>query len=799
MNQPASRPGLVAIAVALLAGVALSEGLGPWSSAWPAWWSCALLAAAIARGRRALWLFAAFAAGGGAAACDRVRAEAPDPATARVTLRGVVEAPVEPWAGGVRFRFAADSGLAVDVTLRDPVAGPLPGDRLALRGRLRGPRGYRNPGSAGARRRALAARGAVASMSVARADVEELGVEFSPWRLPVQARRRLSATIAARGGDAEGNALARAMALGERGRVPDPAQARFRDAGIAHLLAVSGLHVGAVALLLLWITRRTWAAVPALATRVDPGWVAALVAGGGAVFYTLVTGARTSTLRAMVVVLVLLLGSALCRRARFVHALALAAIALVATAPSIVFEPSFQLSFTAALSLALLPRAAAAGEATAPRSRAARATAWLGQSVLATAWVTAATAPIVAHWFGALPTAAVPANLVAVPASELGVLPLALVGSLVAELWPAAGGLLIDGAVALAGAVDDVAGALASTLPPVSVPAPSTLELVAWYAAMAAVLAARRRWLAPRVGAIGVAVAAAVLAISLGAERTPPPDLRITFVDVGQGDAALVELPGGAVWLIDAGGLPFVARDVAPERRRALGAMPGERALLPLLRHRGIDRVDRVILSHPHPDHFRGLGALEGRIELGELWLARGSLTPDGELGALVERLGVPVVHPPRGRRLDAGHGVGLTVLAPRYGAIDAEVDPVMSVNDNSLVVRIDRAGRSVLFTGDLELEGEAELVASGHAAADVIKVPHHGSNTSSTPALVAAVSPEIAVVSCGEANRFGFPAAEVIERWQRAGARVLRTDRSGAIAVRIGADGQLLVQPFDP
>jgi competence protein ComEC len=113
-------------------------------------------------------------------------------------------------------------------------------------------------------------------------------------------------------------------------------------------------------------------------------------------------------------------------------------------------------------------------------------------------------------------------------------------------------------------------------------------------------------------------------------------------------------------------------------------------------------------------------------------------------------------------------------------------------VNDNSLVVRVAYAGRGVLFTGDLEEDGELELTRRGDLAVDVVKVAHHGSRTSSTEELIAATRARLAVVSCGRGNRFGFPAAEVVARWRAAGAEVLRTDERGAVTVVIDADGGL-------
>jgi beta-lactamase superfamily II metal-dependent hydrolase len=165
-----------------------------------------------------------------------------------------------------------------------------------------------------------------------------------------------------------------------------------------------------------------------------------------------------------------------------------------------------------------------------------------------------------------------------------------------------------------------------------------------------------------------------------------------------------------------------------------------------------------------------------------------------------LEARGTRIVHP----LLDAPvaqHGVVMTALAPRHLDGTTSADPVLGINDNSLVVRIDHARRMLLFAGDLEREGEHLLHArqGRRLRADVVKVAHHGSATSSTPHFVAAAAPALAVISCGALNRFGFPAGRVVARWQARGATVLRTDRAGAITLVITPDGAVRVSTHDP
>jgi competence protein ComEC len=607
-------------------------------------------------------------------------------------------------------------------------------------------------------------------MSTDSAGVRVIGRERSAWRAPARAQRWASATIERRGGAASGRAIVRAMVAGDRGGVEPSAAQRFRDAGIAHVLAVSGLHLAATALLFFVAVRRLWAAVPALALRADATRAAAMCAAPAAVAYAAMTGARPSTLRALVVVLCVLGGAALRRRPRLLDSLGFAAIALLVVSPAALFDPGFQLSFVATATLAVV---AVSGRR-------------LWSAMRATLWVTLATAPIAAATFGALQTGGVFANLVAVPAAALLILPVGLAGLALSTVWQAGGGALIDVAIAAAGALDGFASWVAGVFPVLRISPLSSFELAAAAAAIGLFVLRTRR------AALLALVPAVALAISYAAPRAPD-GVRVTFLDVGQGDAAVVELPDGEVWLIDAGGRPFVG-DETVDRARQMEA-PGERSVLRFLAHRRVRHLDLVVLSHPHPDHYVGLRAIAREVSIGEVWVAAGTDYRD-------TLDGMRVVHPPLGRaRVRAG--AALDVLAPRYEAGAAQADPVYDINDNSLVVALRFGGRRVLFAGDLEAEGEELLIAAlarsrGSLATDVVKVAHHGSGTSSTPAFVAATEARFAVISCGRANRFGFPAPAVEARWREHGARVFRTDRDGAVTVRIGAGGRIAVSTFD-
>lgn len=280
---------------------------------------------------------------------------------------------------------------------------------------------------------------------------------------------------------------------------------------------------------------------------------------------------------------------------------------------------------------------------------------------------------------------------------------------------------------------------------------------------IAAVAATRLRG-APRTAAALVAAACLLAPGPLrAAAARARGGLEVLFVSVGQGDAALLRLPDGAAVLVDGGGAP----DGGPD--------PGARDLVPLLRDLGVRRLAAVFVSHPHPDHVLGLAAVADAFPI-ERVFSNGE-GGDGAAREVVAAL-APVPLAPGGRWERAG------VVFEAAGGDRSTLAP----NDASLVLRVRHGRTAFLFPGDVERAGEAAAVARGGLRADVVKVPHHGSRTSSTAAFAAAVSPRFAVVSLGGGNRHGFPHEEALARWRGVGAAIVRTDEGAA---RFLSDGR--------
>jgi len=646
-----------------------------------------------------------------------------------------------------------------------------PGDLVRFRGVLRLPCPARNPGGFD-ERRYLAARGVrYVARAVGTGGVRVVRRGARRTRAALAALRDRFTSTAERALPPGHAALLRGLVLGDRSHIPQETADAFVDAGVCHVLAVSGLHVGYVAALAGAIVRG--ARLPPA-----PGVALCLFVLGS---YTLLTGGRPSVVRAATMTGAALCAPAVGRRPDPLNLLGLAALALLVVSPGCLWDAGFHLSFAATAGILV---AAPFLRRTAVLDRLPPA---LGNALAVGAAAHAATAPLVAYHFGRVSVVGVAANLVAVPVAGGAVL-LGLAAMVVGCVWPALGVLVCRLDAPLLGCLLCLSR-WAARIPfsAIDVGRPSSSVVLAIYVAAALVIGppagapaatSRRRGMP---AAALLLVANAVVWSSLAAGG--PQLLRVVFLDVGQGDCAVLSLPGGGTVLVDAGG-------VDPGQAEAGGWEPGRDVVVPYLRSRGIRRIDVAVVSHGHADHAGGMPAVLRSFEVTELWLPRADrtdATADLErdaaaTGTLVRRLG-------RGYRRRIGAGVLLAeVLGPTLAA------RLENVNDLSLVVRMSYGSISFLFPGDIEAEGERLLVLGapvGSLRATVLKVPHHGSGLSSSAVFLERVRPSVAVVSAGRSNRFGFPHDDALQRLERSGAVVYRTDRAGA--VRVLTDGRFL------
>jgi competence protein ComEC len=688
----------------------------------------------------------------------------------------------------------------VRVSARSFAEGWQAGDCVRARVWLRRPRNFANPGhfdyEGHLRRQGIFVTGGIYT---SRSTTGCARATEAPTRYVHEARRRIGTAIDA-ALPRETGSLLRGLLIGDRSGISKERRARYARAGAGHVLAISGLHLSIVGTATFATVRAVLGQSQALLIRGLPPRVAAVAAVPAVIGYAVVAGGRSPTLRAVLMLMVFLAAVAAGRRSRIWHGLATAAILMAAARPGIVFDPGFAFSFIAVASIVVgLARVGISGRPDSSRADLAsaspsddtgglgryanpvrRARQWIRTSVVVSCGAAIGTAPLSAYYFNLISLVGPITNLLVLPlfgaALVLGFFgaTLALTGA-DGRLAFVVAGHVISWAEAIVSHAARLPGAAASVFTPTGV------EVALAYTLLAAAVTRRSR----RLALVVVMGAVLIDAAYWVRERYARPDLRITFLDVGQGDAAVVEFPGSAVLVIDGGGFPGSTLDA------------GEAIVARYLRSRKIGRVDFIAMSHADTDHAGGLSHLISNFRPREFWW--NGRDGDGNTLARVRqalrRHGVAVRTLSRASPLRRVGPVTIRALHPA-----PERASSLAANDASLTLRLQWGRTSVLFAGDLEREGERQLIRDGKGdlSSTFLKVPHHGSRSSSTGAFLDAVRPEIAVMSLGRRNRYGFPHPEVERRYRVRGVCVLRTDEAGAVVLRATPDG-LRVTPACP
>ncbi|WP_157368376.1 DNA internalization-related competence protein ComEC/Rec2 [Alloactinosynnema sp. L-07] len=563
--------------------------------------------------------------------------------------------------------------------------------------------------------------------------------------------------------DPEPAGLLPAVVVGDKDALSPTVVDEFRVAGLSHLLAVSGANLAVVCVAILMLLR---------ALRVGPRGAAA-GALAGLVGFVVLAGPEPSVLRAGVMGAVGLVALAVGRERSALPALGTAVVVLVAVDPGMATALGFVLSVLATGALVLL----------APRWADALARRGVPRGVAEALAVPAAahlvTAPVVAGVHGQVSLVAVLANLVAAPvvapATVLGVL-----AAVVMPVWPWLAELLVRLAGPELSWVIAV-GRHAADVPGAAIGWPSGWwgGLLLAVAVIGATLAWRFRRGRAAVALALVAVLVVVIPVRVLAPGWPPPGWAAVACDVGQGDATVLATaePGRAV-LVDTG--------------------PESGPVDDCLDRLGVDRIPVVILSHLHADHVGGLaGVLAGR-SVGAVAVGAGR-APEWawrQVRKEAAGVGVPLTELSVGTRL-SWPGLDIEVLAAN-GKEVTDDDSGTAINNTSLVLRASTSAGRVLLTGDIELAAQADLLASGvDVSADVVKVPHHGSRTTS-PEFLDAVGARIALVSVGARNRYGHPSPRTMTTLRDNGTQVVRTDTDGDSAVLPGPTARSRGSPSD-
>jgi competence protein ComEC len=614
--------------------------------------------------------------------------------------------------------------------------GGVPEGDVRLRGVVEALPGRRNPGGFDARAH-WRRRGAWAALRV-------LSLERAPPR--ASARSRLRRGVVA-GLSAEAAALVQAMTLGLRDDLGDLRDA-FAASGLAHVLALSGLHVGVLAASLVLALRTLGVGRAGVAVALLPGLVG----------YVAVVGATPSVVRAALMVSAISLSVA----ARAGPPAPLAALSLAATtslvvSPGWIGDVGFGLSYLSVLGIVVLAPPLLALVPSPPTRPAAVLRAALAGGAAVSVAAQLATASLVASTFGAAPLLAPLANLVAVPLASL-LVPLGFLAAMA--------GLVHEGAATAVNALTGVAAGVLVAVARLAARAPSLpwaeidgLGHLLFAVALTAVAAALHRRARPWHAATVVLVAAAVSVAVPPRYATP----ELVVLDVGQGDAVVIRAGGAHAVLVDGGGTPRGDHDV------------GARIVVPALRALGVRALAVVVATHADLDHIEGLVAVLRLMPVGELWI--GHPAPDRaafrDLVREAALRGVPV------REVRRGEGATLGRL--RLDVLHPTTSPMGEPNDDSVVLLVRVDGHPwALLAGDVSAVVEADLPIP---PVPLIMAPHHGSATSTSEALLRAAQPRTAVVSVGS-NRFGHPAPSVIERLARHGVDVRVTRDEGALRI---------------
>ncbi|MFM7184067.1 MAG: ComEC/Rec2 family competence protein [Planctomycetota bacterium] len=689
---------------------------------------------------------------------------------------------VDAWRAGSRWRAA--SGTAILLVAGDTPAVGI-GDRIRVYGRGLRPSGPLNPGEFDARGRARASR----CLAVVRADaggVRLLGAgSTSPLRWLDELRGRAMGVLEAHLSPSR-VPLASALLLGRRESLPRADADDFLATGTVHILSISGLHVGLLALGLFWLVRL--AAVP-------QGWALASVAVVTGC-YMLLVRAETPVLRATLLVWLSCLAAAGGRRSPAINALAVAALVVLAIRPADVLSAGAQLSFVSTGVLIGLSRVLAASRRTddpiarlIDRSRPAwerwlRRVAWHGFAAFATGgaiWLV--TAPLVAARFHVVSPVGLVVNVLVAPLVALamgwGCLCLAVAG--LSTPLAAACGAACD--ASLAGIMAVVR--LAAEVPGGHWwdPGPPEWWVAGWYALLlAAVLALRPETIRRPAAWATVVVAWCAVGIvgesARGALRPPAEPLRGVVAAMGHGCGIVFTTASGRTLVFDAGrlGAPAAAA----------------RSLSAVLWSEAKRSIDHLVVSHADADHFNAVPQLLERFAVREVVVARPLLASGApsvrDLLAHIRAQGVPLRVVAAGDSFAVDSACRVRVLAPSSGAT------VESDNESSLVLAVEAAGRRWLLTGDLEGPALQRFVAADPDGCDVLVAPHHGSVTSLPPDVAAATRPTLVLVS-GQEGR-SWPLVRTAYADAAGGADVLATGRTGALAVDADA-GSLFVTRF--
>ncbi len=673
------------------------------------------------------------------------------------------------------------------------------GDYIQFRARLAVPRNFNNPGGFDyrmyLRRKQIHYRATVSNpgnMILIRRD------QGSPLKQFIESYRTQLRDFVGRHATTPEREIMLAMILGEQKSIPDDLRDRFNRTGTSHIIAISGFNVGLIAFFSVLLTMLMLKSVPRLLLTFNAAKVSYALALIPILLFTVIAGMGTPVVRATIMVVILMTALMIRKPKDIFNALPLAAIIIVALWPPALYDPSFQLSFAAVASILFIPprlQPLYPGKEGPEESRLRAFFRKAGKAfylfLLVTISATLGTIPIIAYHFQQISSVVIPANIAIVPFLGILTTPLCL---LIIVMYPLSealclilvqcAGYLIQISVFFVNFFSSLPGAFFLT------PPPKGTSILAYYTLLfSAVMLVTplikkktpgvspgNRFLQQRIALPTLLLFLSFYLLYSSLSASPAQYLRLTMIDVGQGSSALVQFPRGEVMLIDGGGFEGSRFDT------------GRYVVSPFLLREKVRKIDYIVLTHPHPDHLNGLLYIVRHFPVGEIWSNgdhTGTETYRAWLDVIRDR-GIPhrILNrstPP----LQIGDTDLLFFNPPEPLAAGMTSCDDKKENNRSLVFQIRYRQATILVTGDIEKETEAELAAGGHdLKSRILLVPHHGSRTSSTEAFLVKVDPEAALISCGDGNRYKMPHKEALARLEARGAQIFRTDLNGAVSL---------------
>ncbi|MBW2568430.1 MAG: DNA internalization-related competence protein ComEC/Rec2 [Deltaproteobacteria bacterium] len=722
-----------------------------------------------------------------------------------------------------------DKSFSVTGKIRVTALGDIPevsmGNRISFISKIRSIRNFKNPGGFDYERYMKFKKiWGSAYVQGNRLSILNQNTAKGIYRLIEEARSKISAFIDKTGfGDRKD--ILKALITGDKSGVSKNLRDEFNRAGVGHLLAISGLHIGIVAtssfMFFQWLLSR-------FSFFLWHSWVrkgSAILSLFPVVIYGLISGMSPSTQRAVIMVTVFLITFLFEREHDPINTLALAAILILAVFPPSLYSISFQLSFIAVFSIIYgmsmtYSSLTGVGNIT-NKTWFFKVLGILFSFILVSIFAILGTLPIVMHYFNQVSLVGVFANLLIVPMIGFVVVPLGLFSVFLYPLSISGGSVFINLSAVVLGYALEIVGFIAD-LPFAAVKTitPDFFEIGCYYVLGWSILRliglkkkrvagidengsfvsekAERRLHNKTIFRRKTAAIVAVIVIAASCadagywlyHRFWQHDLRVTIIDVGQGSSALVELPGGRCVLIDGGGFSDNALfDV------------GEKIIAPFLWSKKIKTIDTIILSHPNTDHLNGLLYIARHFNVKRVW-TNGEVADINSYRMFMDIIDENNIYMSEFKEMQRMHeieGVRINILYPPDDyMIKKEKERWRDFNNNSIVVKIEFGSKSFLFPGDIMAGGERELVAiaGDELESTVLIAPHHGSRTSSTELFLRKIKPEIVIVSAGWQNRFGFPHPSVLTKFYKLGCCIFRTDINGALT--ISTDGQSLkIKPF--